>query len=88
MTGPSATGSPRTRGPSVAVIDYGAGNVRSAKRGFDAAGGEDVADAVEAEAGVGGADVHALAVYSLRLSGPGAALSATATTLAERSCVK
>jgi imidazole glycerol-phosphate synthase subunit HisH len=27
-------------GPRVAVIDYGAGNVRSAKRGFDAAGGD------------------------------------------------
>ena len=26
--------------PRVAVIDYGAGNVRSAKRGFDAAGGD------------------------------------------------
>ena len=28
--------------PRVAVIDYGAGNVRSAKRGFDAAGGDAV----------------------------------------------
>jgi imidazole glycerol-phosphate synthase subunit HisH len=39
-------------GPRVAVIDYGAGNVRSAKRGFDVAGGEafvtDQVDAAEA----------------------------------------
>ena len=36
MAGDPAADRPR---PRVAVIDYGAGNVRSAKRGFDAAGG-------------------------------------------------
>ncbi len=46
MTGPDR--------PTVAVLDYGAGNVRSAKRGFDAAGGNafvtaDAAVAADAE---------------------------------------
>jgi imidazole glycerol-phosphate synthase subunit HisH len=49
-TGPASTAG--AGGPSVAVIDYGAGNVRSAKRGFDTAGGDafvtDEVDAAEA----------------------------------------
>ena len=43
MTAPSTervVAEVRRARPRVAVIDYGAGNVRSAKRGFDAAGGD------------------------------------------------
>ncbi len=39
-TGRSRAAAGARPGPRVAVIDYGAGNVRSAKRGFDAAGGD------------------------------------------------
>jgi imidazole glycerol-phosphate synthase subunit HisH len=39
-----------TPGPTVAVLDYGAGNVRSARRGFDAAGARAIITGVHDEA--------------------------------------